>query len=117
MYKRQVWKPAASSWARAIALSSASLPLPNIVSAQGKVNEYAPKEKQSMQAYTYGDNISKQHEDRVVRVLGQLMHEVRILVLGRGLTYVHFELALKEFEGDYLSSGEGDVGRGHILLE
>ena len=70
-----------------------------------------------MQAYTYGDNISKQHKDRVVRVLGQLIHEVRILVLGRGLTYVHVELVLKEFEGDYLSSGEGDVGRGHILPE
>jgi len=42
---------------------------------------------------------------------------VRVLVLGKGLTYVHFELVLKEFKGDYLSSGEGDVSRSHTLPE
>ena len=38
-------------------------------------------------------------------------------MLGKGLTYVHVELALKEFKGDYLSSGKGDVGRSHALPE
>jgi len=42
---------------------------------------------------------------------------VKDLVLGQELTYVSFELVLKELEGNYGGGGEGDVGSGHTLPE
>ena len=37
----------------------------------------------------------------MVEMLSQFQHKMRVLVLGEGLTYVHFKLALEEFVGDY----------------
>ena len=91
-----VWKPAASSWARAIALSSASLPLPNIVSAQGKVNEYAKKQKQSMQAYTHEDNISEQHKDKSGKSPGLAYTRSENLGVGKGANLCTFRVGPQE---------------------
>ena len=42
----------------------------------------------------------------MVETISHFQHKMRVLVLGYGLTYVHFKLALKEFEGCLLYTSD-----------